>query len=134
MVLQKTDSQWREMLTPEQFAVLRKKNTEPPFSGEYDGLYANGVYACAACGQVLFDSTTKFDAKCGWPSFYDAKPGAVEFHDDNSLGMARTEVTCANCGGHLGHLFEGESFDTPTDKRYCINSLSLKFTPDKKAM
>ena len=129
-MIKKTDEQGREILTPDQFAVLREKNTEAPFSGEYDGLYADGVYACAACGQVLFDSKTKFDAQCGWPSFYDAKPGAVAFHDDRSHGMERVEVTCANCGGHLGHLFEGEGFATPTDKRYCVNSLSLKFTPD----
>ena len=129
-MVQKTDEQWREVLTPEQFAVLRKKNTEAPFSGEYDGLYADGVYACAACGQVLFDSKTKFDAQCGWPSFYDAKPDAVVLTKDNSAGMLRTEVTCSNCGSHLGHIFEGEGFSTPTDKRFCINSLSLKFTPD----
>ena len=125
--MEKTDSEWRQILTPEQFKVLREKATEPPFSGEYDGLYADGVYACAACGQVLFESGTKFDAHCGWPSFYDATEGAVEFHKDDSLGMVRTEVICSNCGGHLGHVFEGEGFDTPTDKRYCINSLSLKF-------
>jgi peptide-methionine (R)-S-oxide reductase len=128
--MQKTEDEWKEVLTPEQFRVLRKKATEAPFSGEYDGLYADGVYACAACGQVLFDSTTKFEAHCGWPSFYDAKKGAVEFHSDDTLGMTRTEVTCSNCGGHLGHIFEGENFGNPTDKRYCINSLSLKFTPD----
>lgn len=127
--MEKPDSEWRHVLTPEQFKVLREKATEPPFSGEYDGLYADGVYACAACGQVLFESGTKFDAQCGWPSFYDVKPGAVEFHKDDSLGMVRTEVTCSNCGGHLGHMFEGEGFDTPTDRRYCVNSLSLKFTP-----
>lgn len=129
--MKKTDSEWRQVLTPEQFKVLREKATEPPFSGEYDGLYADGVYACAACGQVLFESGTKFDAHCGWPSFYDAKSGSVEFHEDGSLGMARTEVTCGNCGGHLGHVFEGEGFDTPSDKRFCVNSLSLKFTSDK---
>lgn len=129
-MIHKTDEEWRKILTPQQFKILREKATEAPFSGEYDGLYADGVYACAACGQVLFDSTTKFDAKCGWPSFYDARPGSVEFHKDDSLGMSRTEVTCSNCGSHLGHVFEGEKFDTPTDKRYCINSLSLKFKAD----
>lgn len=129
--MKKPDPEWRQILTPQQFAVLREKATEPPFSGEYDGLYADGVYACAACGQVLFESGTKFDAHCGWPSFYDAKPGAVTFHEDESAGMSRKEVTCSNCDGHLGHVFEGERFDTPTDKRYCINSLSLKFTYKK---
>jgi peptide-methionine (R)-S-oxide reductase len=130
--VEKSDTHWRNVLTPEQFKVLREKATEAPLSGQYDGLYADGVYACAACGQVLFDSATKFDAHCGWPSFYDARQGSVLFHSDDSLGAMRTEVTCANCGGHLGHIFEGEHFDTPTDKRYCINSLSLKFTPTIK--
>lgn len=129
--MQKTDNGWREVLTPEQFKVLREKATEAPFSGEYDGLYAEGVYACAACGQVLFKSQAKFDASCGWPSFYDAKEGAVEMRSDDSLGMTRTEVTCARCGGHLGHMFEGEGFATPTDQRYCINSLSLAFKPEE---
>lgn len=127
----KSDEQWRQILTPEQFAVMREKATEAPFSGKYDGLYADGVYACAACGQILFDSTTKFDARCGWPSFYDTRPGSVEFHPDDSQGMSRVEVTCSRCGGHLGHVFEGEGYDTPTDTRFCINSLSLSFTPDK---
>lgn len=127
--MQKTEEEWRDVLSLEQFAILRGKHTEAPFSGEYDGLYADGVYACAACGQILFDSETKFDARCGWPSFYDAKSGAVEFRADDNLGVPRTEVICANCGGHLGHLFEGEGFNMPLDKRFCINSLSLKFTP-----
>ena len=129
--VQKTDKQWRDVLSPERFAVLREKATEAPFSGEYDGLYADGIYACAACGQVLFESGAKFDAGCGWPSFYDARPGTVEFHKDESYGMERTEVTCARCGGHLGHMFEGEGFATPTDQRYCINSLSLTFKPEE---
>lgn len=125
----RTDSEWKKTLTDEQYAVLREKATEAPFSGEYDSVFDPGSYSCAACGQVLFDSETKFDAHCGWPSFYDAKPDAVTFITDESLGMVRTEVVCSNCGGHLGHVFEGEKFSTPTDQRYCINSLSLKFTP-----
>lgn len=107
--------------------MLRKKGTEAPFSGEYDSVFDPGTYTCAACGSELFQSDKKFDAHCGWPSFYDAKKDAVVFHKDDSHGMARTEVTCANCGGHLGHIFEGEGYDVPTDQRYCINSVSLKF-------
>lgn len=129
--LDKTDEAWKQELTPEQFSVLREKATEAPFSGEYDSTFDPGTYSCAACGTELFDSEKKFDAHCGWPSFYDAKPGAVIFTSDDTLGMSRTEVTCATCGGHLGHVFEGEGFDVPTDQRYCINSLSLKFTPKK---
>lgn len=121
--------QYRKTLTDEQYDVLFNKATEAPFSGEYDSMFKTGTYACAACGTELFDSGTKFDAHCGWPSFYDAKSGAVVFHDDLAMGMKRTEVTCATCGGHLGHVFEGEKFDTPTDQRYCINSLSLTFKP-----
>lgn len=121
--------QYTSKLTPEQYDVLFNKATEAPFSGEYDTMFEDGTYACAACGAVLFESGTKFDAHCGWPSFYDAIPGKVTFTDDSTLGMKRTEVTCSTCGGHLGHVFEGERFDTPTDQRYCINSLSLKFIP-----
>ncbi len=126
----KSEEEWRQQLTAEQYKVLREKATEAPFSGEYDLQFADGTYYCAACGTALFDSSTKFEAYCGWPSFFDAKPDAVEFHRDSSLGMERTEVTCATCGGHLGHVFEGEGFDVPTDQRYCINSLSLKFTKE----
>lgn len=127
--VEKTDEQWQKELSSEQYDILRNKATEAPFSGEYDSVFDPGTYSCAACGSKLFESSAKFDAHCGWPSFYDALPGSVEFHDDSSLGMKRVEVTCAKCGGHLGHVFEGEGFDTPTDQRYCINSLSLKFTP-----
>lgn len=116
-------------LTPEQYDVLFNKATEAPFSGEYDELFKAGTYVCANCGTKLFESNTKFDAKCGWPSFYDALPGTVAFTEDTNLGMRRTEVTCAKCDGHLGHIFEGEGFDTPTDQRYCVNSLSLQFIP-----
>jgi peptide-methionine (R)-S-oxide reductase len=128
-----TPADYKSKLTDEQYDVLFNKATEAPFSGEYDQTFTEGEYACAACGTVLFDSDKKFDAHCGWPSFYDAKPGAVVFHDDSSLFMKRTEVTCATCGGHLGHIFEGEGLGVPTDQRYCINSLSLTFTPKDTA-
>lgn len=126
----KTESEWEDELTPEQYHILREKGTELPFSGEYDSVYDPGTYSCAACGSKLFDSETKFDAECGWPSFYDAIEGSVEYNEDITHGMKRTEVDCATCGGHLGHVFEGEGLGVPTDQRYCINSLSLQFTPD----
>jgi peptide-methionine (R)-S-oxide reductase len=125
-----TSEDYRAKLTPEQYDVLFEKATEAPFSGEYDATFEPGTYACAACKTVLFESGTKFDAHCGWPSFYDSIPGKVTFTDDSSMGMRRTEVTCSTCGGHLGHLFEGEKLGTPTDQRYCINSLSLTFIPE----
>lgn len=128
----KSDEQWREELSPEQYKILREAGTEPAFTGKYVDWHENGEFACAACGNVLFDSGTKFDSKTGWPSFYDAKPGSVELKSDKSLFMKRTEVLCANCGGHLGHLFEKEGFDVPTDQRYCINSLSLQFKPEEE--
>ena len=120
---------YKSKLTDEQYDVLFNQATEAPFTGEYDSLFKDGTYACAACGAVLFESGAKFDAHCGWPSFYDAKPGTVDFHEDKSMGATRTEVTCSHCGGHLGHVFEGEGLGVPTDQRYCINSLSLKFIP-----
>jgi peptide-methionine (R)-S-oxide reductase len=129
MKINKTDSEWYAKLTPEQYHVLREKGTEAPFTGRYDSTFDPGTYSCAACGTQLFSSHTKFDAHCGWPSFYDAIPGTVTLHADDSLGMVRTEVTCATCGGHLGHVFEGEGLGVPTDLRYCINSLSLRFDP-----
>lgn len=130
MKVERTESEWEDELTPEQYHILREKGTELPFTGEYDNVFDAGTYSCAACGTKLFDSNTKFDAHCGWPSFYDALPGTIELHEDDSLGTVRTEVTCATCGGHLGHVFEGEGLGVPTDQRYCINSLSLKFKPD----
>lgn len=129
MKVDKTESEWEDELTPEQYHVLREKGTEPAFTGEYDTLFADGTYRCGACGQALFDSKTKFEAHCGWPSFYDAIPDTVILTPDDSLGIVRTEATCAACGGHLGHVFEGEGLGMPTDQRYCINSLSLKFDP-----
>ncbi|EGN91980.1 hypothetical protein SERLA73DRAFT_147886 [Serpula lacrymans var. lacrymans S7.3] len=125
----KPDSEWRTILSPEQFRVLRRKGTEAQGSGIYDKHKADGVYACAACETPLYKSTTKFSSGCGWPAFFDAIPGAVNRHEDNSLFfMARTEITCAACGGHLGHVFKGEGFDTPTDERHCVNSISLSFS------
>ena len=123
----KPEQEWRQELTPEQYHVLREKGTERPYTGKYFDVKDDGSYACAGCGQTLFTSDTKFDSGCGWPSFSDAEPGTVEMHTDTSFGMRRTEVTCARCGGHLGHVFpDGPK---PTGQRFCINSASLDFRP-----
>lgn len=122
----KTDRQWREELSEEQYRVLRKKGTEAPFTGEYVFEEGVGMYVCAGCRAKLFSSETKFETHCGWPSFYDALPGSVVFHADSSHGMVRTEVICGNCGGHLGHVFD-DAPTQPTGKRFCINSVSLDF-------
>jgi peptide-methionine (R)-S-oxide reductase len=126
----KSDQAWREELTPEQYAVLRQHGTERPFTGEYVHTKTNGTYHCAACGQALFSSDTKFESGSGWPSFWDViDKGNVDLHVDTSYGMIRTEVLCSRCGGHLGHMFD----DGPRDQtglRYCINSAALQLVPN----
>ncbi|MBU3707367.1 MAG: peptide-methionine (R)-S-oxide reductase MsrB [Mycobacterium sp.] len=125
-----SDAQWRERLTPAEYHVLREAGTEPPFTGEYTDTKTEGVYQCRACGAELFRSTEKFESHCGWPSFFDpAQSEVVILRTDDSLGMRRVEVLCANCHSHLGHVFSGEGYPTPTDQRYCINSISLKLVP-----
>jgi peptide-methionine (R)-S-oxide reductase len=128
----KTEREWRAELTPQEYAVLREAGTERAFAGEYTDTKTTGVYSCRACGAELFRSDTKFESHCGWPSFYDpADTDAVELIEDRTMGMLRTEVRCARCGSHLGHVFEGEGYATPTDQRYCINSISLRLSPDE---
>lgn len=126
----KSDTEWRQQLSSAEYRVLREAGTERAFTGEYTDTETVGVYSCRACGAELFRSETKFHSGCGWPSFYQPSEGdAVELITDRSLGMTRTEVRCASCGSHLGHVFSGEGFGTPTDQRYCINSVSLSLQP-----
>ncbi|MFC5029545.1 peptide-methionine (R)-S-oxide reductase MsrB [Streptomyces sp. So13.3] len=130
--VEKSDEQWREELSSQEYAVLREAGTERPFVGEYTDTRTTGVYSCRACDAELFRSDTKFESHCGWPSFYDpADSAAVELIEDRSMGAVRTEVRCAKCGSHLGHVFEGEGYATPTDQRYCINSISLRLAPQE---
>lgn len=128
--VKKTDAEWREELGDEEFAVLRQAATERAWTGELLDEKRAGLYTCGACNAELFQAGTKFDSGCGWPSFYESiRPDAVRLIEDNTLGMQRTEVRCANCGSHLGHVFP-DGFGTPTGDRYCMNSLALNFAPE----
>ncbi|KAI8965095.1 SelR-domain-containing protein [Daldinia sp. FL1419] len=130
---QRTPDEWRAVLSKEQFRILREKGTEPAGSGKYDKFFPeSGVYNCAGCNAPLYKANRKFNSGCGWPAYFDSIPGAVTRHTDNSWGMERTEICCANCGGHLGHVFKGEGFPNPTDERHCVNSISLSFSPEDK--
>jgi peptide-methionine (R)-S-oxide reductase len=127
----KSEQEWREELGTERYSVLREAATERPWTGELLDEKRSGIFTCAACNAELFKSGTKFDSGCGWPSFYESvRPEAVELLEDNTLGMTRTEVRCANCGSHLGHVFP-DGFGTPTGDRYCMNSLSLDFKAEE---
>ncbi len=131
--LQLSEAEWRQRLTPAEFHVLREGGTEPAFRGEYTETKAEGVYQCRACGAELFRSTEKFESHCGWPSFFDpAQSDAVILRSDDSHGMRRVEVLCAGCHSHLGHVFAGEGYPTPTDQRYCINSICLKLVENRE--
>ncbi|MCB0914268.1 MAG: peptide-methionine (R)-S-oxide reductase MsrB [Actinobacteria bacterium] len=128
--VQRSESEWRAILDPQAYQVLRLAGTERPFTGEYEHTKTRGVYRCRACNAELFTSDAKFDSHCGWPSFFTPLAGdSVMLLEDRSLGMVRTEVRCASCGSHLGHVFSGEGYPTPTDQRYCINSVSLVLEP-----
>jgi peptide-methionine (R)-S-oxide reductase len=129
-LINKSEKEWQAQLSPAEYHVLREAGTEAPFVGEYTDTETEGVYRCRACDAQLFRSEHKFHSGCGWPSFFTplAKESIIEI-SDNSLGMERTEIRCANCNSHLGHVFVGEGYDTPTDLRYCINSISMKLEP-----
>ncbi|MFP9118682.1 peptide-methionine (R)-S-oxide reductase MsrB [Flavobacterium sp. RNTU_13] len=126
--IKKTEEEWKQQLGLERYKILRQAGTEFPHSGSYNLHFENGTYCCGACGEPLFESNSKFHSGCGWPSFDESIPGKVEYKKDNSFGMQRTEILCANCGSHLGHVFDDGP--TETGQRYCVNSLSIDFKED----
>lgn len=123
--VEKSEAEWKEQLSEEQYRILRQKGTEAPHSGKYNLHFQEGAYHCAACDAKLFESDSKFESGCGWPSFDEAIEGSIEYEQDRSFGMIRTEIMCAECGGHLGHVFDDGP--TPTGQRYCVNSASVEF-------
>ena len=129
--INKSETEWKKSLTAEEYEVLRKKGTERAYAGQYVNTFEKGKYVCAACNNLIFNANAKFRSDCGWPSFDQAIKGSVIYHDDNSLMMQRTEVLCAKCGGHLGHVFDDGPIAT-TGKRYCMNSIAMKFVPEIK--
>lgn len=125
-----TEQDWKEKLTEEEYHILREKGTEPPHSGKYNTHFEDGKYNCKGCGELLFDSKSKFESNCGWPSFDSSVEGAIEYKKDTSFGMIRIEILCSNCGGHIGHIFDDGP--TETGKRYCVNSSSINFKTQTK--
>ncbi len=129
--IQKSAEEWQKVLTPAQYNVLRLKGTERPGTSQFNDFWKNGTYDCAGCGNPIYRSETKFKAHCGWPAFYDAIPGSLVTHTDTSFGMQRIEMMCSKCGSHLGHIFKGEGYNTPTDARHCVNGVALNFKERK---
>ena len=125
--VEKSEQEWKEQLSEEQYRILRQKGTEAPHTGKYNLHFEDGKYKCAGCGNVLFESEAKFNSNCGWPSFDQSVEGSIEYIKDTSFGMIRTEILCSNCGGHIGHVFDDGP--TETGQRYCVNSASIEFNP-----